>query len=578
MILRQHEGGYDAKDLEGVLPVLDRRLYDGGDGGVVLCAGLRAEAFADLELGLRGPEGLLAVVVRGRNGRVRQEREDAVPVLGDTLLEFVQFGVGSVSLGVDRRSCKKPVKPVLHLCPNIQSDVPPVPVVRGVAQKIQHVKAPLIVRESLHRVCEVPQQVCDAYLVVLHPDIAHEVCRPAVGHPNLFSKFLRGEVVGDGPVTSAAVEGEIRGNAVLEGPEQVVPAADVDSDLVRSGDLAGRNLPAYHLIRLLGEPPHRVQHLGHGPLAHVKSEDSLQQMRQALERHVLICAQIGHESRNVESEVYQGVHGFRELPLTAVTAAALDLHQKVVDDLRLYRNGDVDLLPSGGHGGGVHIQGLAAHGTDRSRIPALGGGDVVGLEPGASRMPLLPAGLPSGRPALGLRVRNAHGILRGRHAAVRAGLDDGLRYEIALKFRDASFQLLDFIFLSRNAAVKDIVGANLLVKLFGNLRRVKILGVSHLPKELLASAGESFPVGFEAPAKPCIEVLLHTTKIRKRNGTAKFNKLCINGLKVIHGLSGELDALLFGGSNGKFLRALYGLQNGNNQLIFNRLKARCAIR
>ena len=66
-ILRQREGRYDPKDLEGVLPVLDRRLYDGGDGGVVPCAGLRAEASADLELGLGGAEGLFAVVVRGRD-------------------------------------------------------------------------------------------------------------------------------------------------------------------------------------------------------------------------------------------------------------------------------------------------------------------------------------------------------------------------------------------------------------------------------------------------------------------------------------------------------------------------------
>ena len=63
MILRQREGRYDPKDLEWVLPVLDRRLYDGGDGGVILCAGLRAEASADLELGLGGTEGLLANLV-----------------------------------------------------------------------------------------------------------------------------------------------------------------------------------------------------------------------------------------------------------------------------------------------------------------------------------------------------------------------------------------------------------------------------------------------------------------------------------------------------------------------------------
>ena len=36
MMLRQSKGCYDPKDLEGVLPVLDRSLYDGGDGGVVL--------------------------------------------------------------------------------------------------------------------------------------------------------------------------------------------------------------------------------------------------------------------------------------------------------------------------------------------------------------------------------------------------------------------------------------------------------------------------------------------------------------------------------------------------------------
>ena len=98
MILRQRKGRYDPKDLEWVLPVLDRRLYDGGDCGVVLCSGLSVEASADLELGLGGPEGLLAVVVRGRDIGVRQEGEDMVPVLGDTLLELVQFGVGSGGL------------------------------------------------------------------------------------------------------------------------------------------------------------------------------------------------------------------------------------------------------------------------------------------------------------------------------------------------------------------------------------------------------------------------------------------------------------------------------------------------
>ena len=103
MMLRHSKGCYDPKDLEGVLPVLDRCLYDGGDGGVVLCSGLRAEASADLELGLRGTEGLLTVVVRRRDDRICQEGEDVVPVLGDALFEFVQFGVGTVG---DRKSTR----------------------------------------------------------------------------------------------------------------------------------------------------------------------------------------------------------------------------------------------------------------------------------------------------------------------------------------------------------------------------------------------------------------------------------------------------------------------------------------
>ena len=98
MMLRQRRGCYDPKDVKGVLPVLDRCLYDGGNGSVVLCSDLRAESSADLELGLRGTEGLLAVVVRRRDGRICQEGEDVVPVLGDALFEFVQFGVGTVGL------------------------------------------------------------------------------------------------------------------------------------------------------------------------------------------------------------------------------------------------------------------------------------------------------------------------------------------------------------------------------------------------------------------------------------------------------------------------------------------------
>ena len=159
MMLRQRMGCYNPKDLEGVLPVLDRCLYDGGDGGVVLRSGLRAEASANLELGLRGSEGLLTVVVRRRDGRICQEGEDVVPVLGDALFQFVQFGVGTVGLCIDRRPCKKFIKSLLHLRPNVRPDIFLVPMVNGVSQKIHHIKTPIIIREGLHRVCEVPQQV-----------------------------------------------------------------------------------------------------------------------------------------------------------------------------------------------------------------------------------------------------------------------------------------------------------------------------------------------------------------------------------------------------------------------------------
>ena len=36
MMLRLREGRNDPKDLKRTLPVLDRRLYDGGDGGATL--------------------------------------------------------------------------------------------------------------------------------------------------------------------------------------------------------------------------------------------------------------------------------------------------------------------------------------------------------------------------------------------------------------------------------------------------------------------------------------------------------------------------------------------------------------
>lgn len=120
-----------------------------------------------------------------------------------------------------------------------------------------------------------------------------------------------------------------------------------------------------------------------------------------------------------------------------------------------------------------------------------------------------------------------------------------------LKFHNTSLQLFDFLFLPCNAAVKDIICADLLVKFFRQFRRVKILGVSHLTKEMFAPAGKFYPIGFETPSKPCIEVLFYTTKKRKSNGSTKFNNFCINVLNVIYRLSNELDTLLFGGSSRK---------------------------
>ncbi len=141
-MLCQRKCRNDPEDLEGVLPVLDRRLYDGGDGGVVLRAGFRAEASADLEFGLGRPQGLPAVVVRGRDGRVREEGEDVIPVFGDAFLELVQFGAVPVLFRLDRR-------PRLHILPRPRPDFPLVPTVHGVPQEVKHAQAPGVIREGL---------------------------------------------------------------------------------------------------------------------------------------------------------------------------------------------------------------------------------------------------------------------------------------------------------------------------------------------------------------------------------------------------------------------------------------------
>lgn len=259
MMLCLREGRNDPKDLERVLPVLDRRLYDGGDGGVVFRAGLRAEASADLEFGLGRPERLLAVVVRGRNGRVGEEGEDVAPMFVNALLEFVQFGLLAVFPCVDWRPGEQFVQAFLHLRPHILPDVPLMPPVDGVPQEVKHVQAPGIVRKGLHRIGEVPQQVGDAYLVVIPSDFVHEVGRPAVCDPDGSALLLNREVLVHHVVAPAPVKGQAGRGRILEGPEPAVPAVHVDPRLVGAGHLSGRDLPPYHLAWRLGELSHGIQ-------------------------------------------------------------------------------------------------------------------------------------------------------------------------------------------------------------------------------------------------------------------------------------------------------------------------------
>lgn len=76
-----------------------------------------------------------------------------------------------------------------------------------VPQEVKHVQAPCVILEGLHRVGEVSQQVRDTDLVVIHPDISHEIGRPAVGHPGGSALLLKREVLVDGIVAPASVKG-----------------------------------------------------------------------------------------------------------------------------------------------------------------------------------------------------------------------------------------------------------------------------------------------------------------------------------------------------------------------------------
>lgn len=567
MMLCLREGRNDPKDLERVLPVLDRRLYDGGDGGVVFHAGLRAEASADLEFGLGRPERLPAVVVRGRDGWVGEEGEDVVPVLGNALLEFVQLGLLAVFPRVDGKPGEQFVQTFLRLRPHIQPDVSLMPLVDGVPQEVKHVHAPGVIRKGLRRVSEVPQQVGDADLVVFHADVSHEIGRPAVRHPDGSALFLRREVLVHHVVAPAPVKGQEGRGRILEGPEPAVPAVYVDTRLVGAGHLSGRDLPPYHLVWRLGELPHGIQHVGYGALADVQPEDGLEQVGETLERDVLIGAQIRCHGHDVGPVGHGGVHAFRETPLAAAPACALDLHLKMVHDRRHNRERDVHHLPRGGDCRSLHVQRPAALRTGGRRIPALRPCHIPGLQPRAALMPLLPACLPAGRLPLGLRVRNAYRVPGGRDTAVGAGLHNG--FGAVLKFRDPDFEFLDLLVLADKIAVQDINHTGLFVELLRELRGVKILGESHDTEELLAPAGQSHPVRLDAPSQSCVEVLFQTTKVRERFDIRKFNKLSVGLLNAIPGLSGEAGTLSCGGSDGRFWSASARLTKGGRRLIFS---------
>src|SRR5690554_1580473 len=75
----------------------------------------------------------------------------------------------------------------------------------GVPQQVEHVEAPWIIRKGLHRVGEVPQQMGNTYLVILHPHLCHEVSRKPVSDPYLITPFFPGEVLVDNMMASAAV-------------------------------------------------------------------------------------------------------------------------------------------------------------------------------------------------------------------------------------------------------------------------------------------------------------------------------------------------------------------------------------
>lgn len=157
IVLCQRKGRNDPQNLERVQSVLARRLYDGGDGGVVFRAGFRAKASSDLEFGLGRPQGFLAVVVRRKNGGVREEGEEVAPVFGEAFFELAQFGITAILFRVDRRLRQQFIQSRIHLLPKSRPDISLIPLVHGVSQEIQHVQTPSVIREGPRRVSEVQQ-------------------------------------------------------------------------------------------------------------------------------------------------------------------------------------------------------------------------------------------------------------------------------------------------------------------------------------------------------------------------------------------------------------------------------------
>ena len=526
MQLRRSNIRYNTQDLEGVLAVLDGRLDDGASGDVVLHTDIRAEASADLDFGFGGSERLLAVVVGRWYGGVCKEGKDVIPVLGNTLLEFVQSGFLSVFAGVYGRSCKQLVKLGFHLLPDFRSQDSLVALVDGVSEEVQHVQAPGIIREGLHRIGEIAQQVRNAYLMVFHPDLVHEVGGPAVCDPDHPALFFLGKVLVHNPVTAALVKGDVGSDLILEGPQPVVLALDVDPGFIRPGYLAACDLLPDHLVGGLRELAHRIQHVGDGAFADMKPEDGLVQVREPFERDILIGAEVRGKRHDVGAVGHRRINILRELPLAAMAAGTLDLHLIMVHNRRHNRERDVHHLTGGTYRRHVHIQRLSALGAHRGGIPVLEACDILCLQPRAALMSLLAAGLAPGRLAQGLRVRYAYRVLGRGNAAVCAGLDNG--FHSAFKFRDAGLQFFNLSFLADKAAVQDIIDKGLLVQLLCKFSGVQVLGEPHIPEELLAPPGEFHLVCLKALAKPGVKVLSHTTKIGKRFDICKFNTLSIN--------------------------------------------------